>query len=179
MRRRRLSPQPDPFPADLYGPPHCQSSRRLTEACPGVDGQTGGGGFQPTRPGGDPGAKLARSAKHARRSSKLLLQRLSRRRGPCDDGVCPLNRIRFQPIYTALLIVNHPDGSLRHVPEWMARPEAAVFSPRDRVVIPVRNLRDLRSTLDVLLSSFSSDSVDGGGHAKTASVPSTGSVSSG
>jgi len=35
----------------------------------------------------------------------------------------------------------------------MARPEAAVFSPRDRVVIPVRNLRDLRSAIDVLLSS--------------------------
>src|SRR5262245_31539410 len=88
--------------------------------------------------------------------------------------------VRARRVYrdTALLIVNHPDGSLRHVPEWMARPEAAVFSPRDRVVIPVRNLRDLRSTLDVLLSSFSSDSVDGGGHATTASVPSTGSVSS-
>src|SRR5215471_11806331 len=79
---------------------------------------------------------------------------------------------------TALLVVNHSDGSLSHIPEWMTRPEAAEFSPRDRVVMPVRNLRDLRSTLDVLLSSFSSDSVDGGGHAKTASVQSTRSVSS-
>jgi hypothetical protein len=33
----------------------------------------------------------------------------------------------------------------------MTGTEAAVFSLRDRVVIPVRNLRDLRSTLDVLL----------------------------
>jgi hypothetical protein len=88
--------------------------------------------------------------------------------------------VRARRVYrdTALLVVNHPDGSLSHIPEWMTRPEAAVFNPCDRVVIPVRNLRDLRSTLDVLLSSFSSDSVDGGGHAKTASVQSNGFVSS-
>ena len=79
---------------------------------------------------------------------------------------------------TALLVVRHPDGSRAHIPEWMTSTEVAVFSPRDRVVIPVRNLRDLRSTLDVLLSSFSNDSVDGGGHAKTTCVQSTGSVSS-
>ena len=78
---------------------------------------------------------------------------------------------------TAHLVVRHPDGSRAHIPEWMTSPEVAVFNPRDRVVIPVRNLRDLRSTLDVLLSSFSNDSVDGGGHAKTASVQSTESVS--
>jgi hypothetical protein len=35
----------------------------------------------------------------------------------------------------------------------MTSTEAAVFSPRNRVVIPVRNLRDLRSTLDVLASA--------------------------
>src|SRR5262245_28383486 len=88
--------------------------------------------------------------------------------------------VRARRIYrdTVLLVVNLPDGSLSHIPEWMARPEVAVFSPRDLLVIPVRNLLDLRSTLDVLLSSFSSDSVDGGRHAKTASVQATGSVSS-
>ena len=79
---------------------------------------------------------------------------------------------------TAILVVRHPDGSLGYVPEWMTSPEAAAFSPRKLVVIPVRNLRDLRSTLDVLLSSFSSDSVDGGGNAKTTCRQSTGSVSS-
>src|SRR5262245_47461663 len=79
---------------------------------------------------------------------------------------------------TALLVVRHPDGSRAHIPEWMTSTEVAVFSPRDRVVIPVRNLRDLRSAIDVLLSSFSNDSVDGGGHAKTTFVQSTESVSS-
>jgi hypothetical protein len=79
---------------------------------------------------------------------------------------------------TALLVVRHPDGSRAHIPEWMTSTEVAVFSPRDRVVISVRNLRDLRSALDVLLSSFSSDSVDGGGHGKTTCVQSTESVSS-
>jgi hypothetical protein len=39
----------------------------------------------------------------------------------------------------------------------MTRLEAVAFSLRNPVVIPVRNLRDLRSTLDVLLSSFSND----------------------
>jgi hypothetical protein len=80
---------------------------------------------------------------------------------------------------TAILVVRHPDGSLGYVPEWMTSPEAAAFSPRKLVVIPVRNLRDLRSTLDVLLSSFSSDSVDGGGNAKTTCRQSTESVSTG
>jgi|SRR4030095_3256455 hypothetical protein len=58
------------------------------------------------------------------------------------------------------------NGGISHVPEWMTSPEAAVFSPRDLVVIPVRNLRDLRNTLDAL-SSFSSDSDDGGGRGNT------------
>jgi hypothetical protein len=79
---------------------------------------------------------------------------------------------------TALLVVRHPDGSRAHIPEWMTSTEVAVFSPRDRVVIPVRNLRDLRSAIDVLLSSFSNDSVDGGGHAKPRCVQSSESVSS-
>ena len=57
--------------------------------------------------------------------------------------------VRARRVYrdTALLVVRHPDGSLGHIPEWMTKPEAIAFSLRDRVVIPVRNLRDLRSTL--------------------------------
>src|SRR4029434_9192621 len=70
------------------------------------------------------------------------------------------------------------NGGISHVPEWMTSPEAAVFSPRDLVVIPVRNLRDLRNTLDAL-SSFSSDSDDGGGRGNTTCRQSTKSVSTG
>lgn len=40
----------------------------------------------------------------------------------------------------------------------MTRAEAGAFSLRNLVMIPVRNLRDLRNTLDVFLSSLSSDS---------------------
>jgi hypothetical protein len=89
--------------------------------------------------------------------------------------------VRARRVYrdTALLIVRHPDGSLSHVPEWMTSPEAAVFSPRSLVVLPVRNLRDLRNTLDALLSSFSSDSDDGGGRGNTTCRQSTKSVSTG
>ena len=69
-------------------------------------------------------------------------------------------RVSARRVYrdTAILVVHHPDGSLGYVPEWMTSPEAAAFSPRKLVVIPVRNLRDLRNTLDVLLTSFFGDS---------------------
>src|SRR5215471_9166817 len=59
-------------------------------------------------------------------------------------------RIRFQLLQRLAL------------PEWMARPEAAALGVRSPPLVPLQHLRELRITLDSLLSSLSDDSSSGG-----------------
>ena len=71
-----------------------------------------------------------------------------------------------------VLLVGLPDSTLA-IPEWMARPEAAALGLRSPPLIPVQHLRELRITLDSLLSSLSDDSISGGGHEATTGFRST------
>ena len=71
-----------------------------------------------------------------------------------------------------VLLVGLPDSTLA-IPEWMARPEAAALGLRSPPLIPVQHLRELRITLDGLLSSLSDDSISGGGHEATTGFRST------
>src|SRR6202050_450723 len=70
-----------------------------------------------------------------------------------------------------VLIVDLPDSTLA-IPEWMARPEAAALGVRSPPLVPLQHLRDLRITLDSLLSSLS-DSIRGGGDEATTCFRST------
>jgi hypothetical protein len=83
----------------------------------------------------------------------------------------------------AVLIVHQPDGTLAHVPEWMARPEAAALGLFSPPRLPLRCLNDLRSIVDATLSSLCSSSACGGGDGRTATPTATreatGSVSTG
>jgi len=70
-----------------------------------------------------------------------------------------------------VLIVDLPDSTLA-IPEWMARPEAAALGVRSQPLVPLQHLRELRITLDSLLSSLS-DSISGGGDEATTYFRST------
>src|ERR1700674_2081917 len=70
-----------------------------------------------------------------------------------------------------VLIVDMPDSTLA-IPEWMARPEAAALGVRSPPLVPLQHLRELRITLDSLLSSLS-DSIRGGGDEATTCFRST------
>jgi hypothetical protein len=70
-----------------------------------------------------------------------------------------------------VLIVDLPDSTLA-IPEWMARPEAAALGVRSPPLVPLQHLRELRITLDSLLSSLS-DSISGGGDEATTYFRST------
>src|SRR6516165_7230079 len=70
-----------------------------------------------------------------------------------------------------VLIVDLPDSTLA-IPEWMARPEAAALGVRSPPLVPLQHLRELRITLDSLLSSLS-DSIRGGGDEATTCYRST------
>ena len=65
-----------------------------------------------------------------------------------------------------VLLVDLPDSTLA-IPEWMARPEAAALGVRSPPLVPLQHLRELRITLDSLLSSLSDDSISGGGDEAT------------
>ena len=71
-----------------------------------------------------------------------------------------------------VLIVDMPDSTLA-IPEWMARPEAAALGVRSPPLVPLQHLRELRITLDSLLSSLSDDSISGGGDEATTYFRST------
>ena len=71
-----------------------------------------------------------------------------------------------------VLIVDLPDSTLA-IPEWMARPEAAALGVRSPPLVPLQHLRELRITLDSLLSSLSDDSSSGGGDEATTCFRST------
>jgi len=49
------------------------------------------------------------------------------------------------------LTVSLPHGAALSIPEWMTRPEAATLGLQSSPVLPARALRDLRTTLDILL----------------------------
>src|SRR6516165_9626397 len=70
-----------------------------------------------------------------------------------------------------VLIVDLPDSTLE-IPEWMAQPEAAALGVRSPPLVPLQHLRELRITLDSLLSSLS-DSITGGGDEATTCFRST------
>src|ERR1700693_291418 len=70
-----------------------------------------------------------------------------------------------------VLMVDLPDSTLA-TPEWMARPEAAALGVRSPPLVPLQHLRELRITLDSLLSSLS-DSIRGGGDEATTCFRST------
>src|ERR1700704_3905026 len=74
---------------------------------------------------------------------------------------------RFHP-YAGVAL---PDSTLA-IPEWMARPEAAALGVRSQPLVPLQHLRELRITLDSLLSSLS-DSIRGGGDEATTCFRST------
>ena len=50
-----------------------------------------------------------------------------------------------------LLIVERPDGTLVHVPEWMTTPEAAGIELEDRPRLSLRSLAALRDSIDAFL----------------------------
>ena len=55
----------------------------------------------------------------------------------------------------------------------MTRPEAAAFGLQSSPVLPVQTLRDLRTTLDILLSLPSDESVSGGSYEAATCLRST------
>src|SRR5215468_3985199 len=71
------------------------------------------------------------------------------------------------------LTVSLPDGAALSIPEWMTRPEAATFTLKSSPVLPARALRDLRITLDTLLSLLSDESASGGSYGATTCLRST------
>ena len=62
-----------------------------------------------------------------------------------------------------MLVVQQPDGTLAHVPEWMCAPTAAHASIRDGARFPLAVLQELRIAADAALASLSGGN-DGRGH---------------
>jgi hypothetical protein len=52
-----------------------------------------------------------------------------------------------------MLVIQQPDGTLAQVPAWMFEPTAATFPIGGCVRLPLGTLRELRLTLDEVLSS--------------------------
>ena len=71
------------------------------------------------------------------------------------------------------LTVSLPDGAALSIPEWMTQPDAATFGLQNSPVLPARALRDLRITLDILLSLPSDESANGGSYWATTYLRST------
>ena len=71
------------------------------------------------------------------------------------------------------LTVSLPDGAALSIPEWMTRSDAATFTLQNSPVLPARALRDLRITLDIILSLPSDESASGGSYGATTCLRST------
>src|SRR5262249_5815151 len=90
---------------------------------------------------------------------------------PGWDLLCPLRRATS--IVARALTVSLPDGAALSIPEWMTRPDAATFGLQNSPVLPARALRDLRITLNILLSLPSDESARGGSYGATTYLRST------
>jgi hypothetical protein len=62
-----------------------------------------------------------------------------------------------------MLVVEQPDGTLTHVPEWMCAPTAASAAIRDGTRFPLEVLLELRIAADAALASLSGSN-DGRAH---------------
>jgi hypothetical protein len=74
-----------------------------------------------------------------------------------------------------MLVVEQPDGTLTHVPEWMTAPAAAGASIRDTPRFPLGVLQELRLATDAALSLLRQRG-NGGRHETSQSDRATGPV---
>ena len=84
-----------------------------------------------------------------------------------------LRRQSFRDV--TVLVVEQPDGTLTHVPEWMCAPAAGGHTIQDVPRLPLATLRALLLLAEVALSS-GSDRDDGGQHGELSDTRAAGSV---
>jgi hypothetical protein len=71
-----------------------------------------------------------------------------------------------------MLVIEQPDGTMTHVPEWMTEPAAGMAEVRDAPRLPLAVLRDLRMAADAALSLLCGQD-SGGRHDASQSIHAT------